>query len=95
MTPCEHEGAGNIIADIASRDGLDPKDDPKDDPKGDPKQLSERQTLILNLIKANDLITIQQMTQKANVPEKTIKRELAILQGKGFLTRAHKVSDTL
>jgi len=27
------------------------------------------------------------MTQKANVSEKTIKRELAILQGKGFLTR--------
>jgi len=80
--PC-HEGAGNIIADIASRDGLDPKDDPK----ADPKEPSERQTLILNLIKANDLITIQQMTQKANVSEKTIKRELAILQGKGFLTR--------
>jgi DeoR/GlpR family transcriptional regulator of sugar metabolism len=27
------------------------------------------------------------MTQKVNVSEKTIKRELAILQGKGFLTR--------
>ena len=80
--PCR-EGAGNIIADIASRDGLDPKDDPK----ADPKEPSERQTLILNPIKANDLITIQQMTQKANVSEKTIKRELAILQGKGFLTR--------
>lgn len=53
--PC-HEDAGNIIADIASRDGLDPKDDPK----GGPKELSERQILILNLIKANDLITIQQ-----------------------------------
>ena len=27
------------------------------------------------------------MTQKVNVSEKTIKRELAILQGKGFLAR--------
>ena len=34
--PC-HEDAGNIIADIASRDGLAPKDDPK----GGPKELSE------------------------------------------------------
>ena len=29
----------------------------------------------------------QKMAQKVNVSEKTIKRELAILQGKGFLTR--------
>lgn len=59
----------------------------KNDPKDDPKELSERQTLMLNLIKTNDLITIRQMAQKVNVSEKTIKRELAILQGKGFLTR--------
>ena len=59
----------------------------KNDPKDDPKELSERQILILNLIKANDLITIHQKTQKVNVSEKTIKRELAILQGKGFLAR--------
>ena len=59
----------------------------KNDPKDDPKELSERQTLILNIIKTNDLITIHQMAQKVNVSEKTIKRELAILQGKGFLTR--------
>ena len=59
----------------------------KDDPKDDPKELSERQELIIGLIKDNDLITIHQMAQKVNVSEKTIKRELAILQGKGFLTR--------
>ena len=59
----------------------------KNDPKDDPKELSERQTLIPNLIKTNDLITIHQMAQKVNVSEKTIKRELAILQGKGFLAR--------
>ena len=58
----------------------------KNDPKDGPKELSERQILILNFIKDNDLITIHQMAQKVNVSEKTIKRELAILQGKGFLT---------
>lgn len=80
--PC-HEAAGNIIADIASKDNHDPKDDPKDDPK----ELSERQLLILDIIKKDDLITILQMAQKITVSEKTIKRELAILQEKGVLTR--------
>ena len=80
--PC-HETAGNIIADIANKDNRDPKDDPK----GDLKELSERQSLMLDLIKSDDLITIHQMTQKINVSEKTIKRELAFLQEKGILTR--------
>ncbi len=42
------------------------KDGTKDnnDPKDDPKELSERQKLILHLIRENDFITIQQMTQK-------------------------------
>ena len=70
----------------------EPKDDDaanvgKDDLKDDPKELSERQALIISFIKDNDLITIQQMTQKAKVSEKTIKRELATLQEKGILTR--------
>ena len=76
--PC-HEAAGNVIADIASKDNHDPK--------GDPKELSERQLLILDIIKKDDLITILQMAQKITVSEKTIKRELAILQEKGVLTR--------
>ncbi|MBO7589310.1 MAG: DeoR family transcriptional regulator [Bacteroidaceae bacterium] len=42
---------------------------------------------MLDLIKSDDLITIHQMTQKINVSEKTIKRELAFLQEKGILTR--------
>ena len=42
---------------------------------------------MLDLIKGDDLITIHQMTQKINVSEKTIKRELAILQEKGILSR--------
>ena len=66
--------------------------EPKDDDtanvgKDDPKELSERQVLIIGLIKENDLITIQQITQKTKVSEKTIKREFATLQEKGILTR--------
>ncbi len=76
--PC-HEAAGNIIADIANK--------ANHSPKGDLKELSERQSLMLDLIKSDDLITIHQMTQKINVSEKTIKRELAFLQEKGILTR--------
>lgn len=55
--------------------------------KDDPKELSERQELIIGLIKGNDLITIQQMAQKTKVSEKTIKREFATLQEKGIFTR--------
>jgi ATP-dependent DNA helicase RecG len=65
---------------------------PKDDNtsnigKDDPKELSERQSLILGLFKENGLITIQRMTQKVKVSEKTIKRELATLQEMGILAR--------
>lgn len=59
----------------------------KNDPKDDPKELTERQSLMLKLIEEDDLITIQLMTQKMKVSEKTIKRELAALQEKGVLTR--------
>ncbi|MBQ6084522.1 MAG: putative DNA binding domain-containing protein [Bacteroidales bacterium] len=59
----------------------------KNDPKDDPKELTERQSLMLKLIEEDDLITIQLMTQKMKVSEKTVKRELAALQEKGILTR--------
>ena len=55
--------------------------------QNDPKELTERQVYILGLIEEDDLITIQQMTQKMKVPEKTIKRELAALQEMGVLVR--------
>lgn len=60
---------------------------PKDDPKDGPKELSERQLLIIKEMNANDTITIQEMTQKINVSEKTIKREIALLQEMGALMR--------
>lgn len=59
----------------------------KDGPKDDPKELSERQVLLIKGMKANDTITIQEMTQKIKVSEKTIKREIALLQGMGALMR--------
>jgi DeoR/GlpR family transcriptional regulator of sugar metabolism len=49
--------------------------------------VSDRQGFILLLIKDNDLITIQEMSLKIKVPEKTVKQELAVLQEKGILTR--------
>ena len=58
-----------------------------DDPKDDPKQLSERQQLILIEMNADDTITIQKLTQKIKVSEKTIKREIALLQEVGVLIR--------
>ena len=65
----------------------DPKDDLKDDPKDSPKEISERQMLMLKEMNANDTVTIQEMTQKMKVSEKTIKREIALLQGMGVLVR--------
>ena len=65
----------------------DPKNDPKDDLKEILKKVYDRQGLILLLIKTNEQITIQEMTQKVKVSEKTIKRELATLQELGILTR--------
>ena len=73
----------------------DPKDDLKDDLKDGIKdvakdilkKVSDRQGLILLLIKTNELITIKEMTQKVKVSEKTIKRELATLQELGILSR--------
>ena len=63
------------------------KDFVKDVPKDVLAEMSDRQGFILLLIKGNDLITIQEMSQKIKVSEKTIKRELAVLQEKGILTR--------
>ena len=62
--------------------------DPKDDPKDDTKQLTERQSVILQLIRDDDTITIAEMIQKTNVSAITIKRDLLALQKKEILKRA-------
>lgn len=69
----------------------DPKSDPKDDPKDDPKsgliQLTERQYDILLSIKDNVSITREQLAQRLDISDSTIKRELAVLKNKGYLNR--------
>ncbi len=59
----------------------------KNDRKDDRKEITERQQLILNIIKSDDRITVQLMTEKLKVSEKTIRRELSNLQEKGVLVR--------
>ncbi|MBQ3657885.1 MAG: putative DNA binding domain-containing protein [Bacteroidales bacterium] len=52
-----------------------------------PKELIERQNVILNLIKQNADITIAEMSQKIDVNERTIKRDIQYLQSIGLLNR--------
>jgi len=73
------------------RSKSDPKSDPKDDPKDDPKsgliQLTERQYDTLLSIKDNVSITREQLAQRLDISDSTIKRELAVLKNKGYLNR--------
>ena len=66
----------NVVKDVVSNDRKD-----------DRKELTERQKVIVNLIKGNDRITIDEMTEKVKVSEKTIRRELSVLYEKGILIR--------
>lgn len=59
----------------------------KNDRKDDRKELTERQEIIVGFIKENDRITIDEMTEKVKVSEKTIRRELSILYEKGVIIR--------
>ena len=59
----------------------------KNDLIGDLKELTEHQRLILSVIKNNDRITILKMTEKIKASDKTIRRDLALLQQKGILAR--------
>lgn len=51
------------------------------------KELSERQRYILSLIAADSRITTEQMSEKTGVNEKTVRRDLAILQQQGIIER--------
>ena len=55
--------------------------------KHDRKELSKRQNDIIDLISANDRITIAEMTEKTGVSEKTVRRDLSQLQAMGILRR--------
>ena len=51
------------------------------------KELSERQNIILDLIKENPLVTIPEMSLKTGVVARTVKRDIEYLQAKGVIVR--------
>ena len=59
----------------------------KDVTKDVTKEISERQMIILDLIRENKNLTIPEMSLKTNVTERTIKRDIANLQELGIISR--------
>jgi ATP-dependent DNA helicase RecG len=51
------------------------------------KKLTERQRLILNLMRNNSYVTIREMSQKTGVVNRTILRDIESLQEKGIIVR--------
>ena len=72
-----HSGCGDTVI----------LNDPKNDPKDDPKNLSERQKLIMQIISEDRTITRQQLAQRTNISDSTIKREIAQLKELGYIER--------
>ena len=94
--PC-HEGAGNIIADIATREKTPDssqevdknipdilKDVLKDVQKDVLKELSERQVVILELVYTSPEATLIEMSRKLKVSDKTIQREFTAIRKLGI-----------
>ena len=61
--------------------------DRKDDRKEFLHKISERQAFIAFLISLNDRITIEEMTEKIGISEKSVRRDLAALHEMGILFR--------
>ena len=51
------------------------------------KELTDRQQVILGLIKENPSLSASEMSQKTGMVTRTIQRDLTSLHEKGFLTR--------
>ena len=94
--PC-HEAAGNVIADIATREKIKDssqemvknipdvlKDVLKDVQKDILKKLSERQVVILELICTSPEATLIEMSRKLKVSDKTIQREFTAIRKLGI-----------
>ena len=94
--PC-HEAAGNVIADIATREKIKDssqemvknipdvlKDVLKDVQKDVLKELSERQVVILELVYTSPEATLIEMSRKLKVSDKTIQREFAAIRKFGI-----------
>ena len=59
----------------------------KDVTKDVTKELTERQQIILEFMQADGTITISEMSQKTNVTERTIKRDIESHTENGILSR--------
>ena len=94
--PC-HEAAGNVIADIATREKIKDrsqemtknipdvlKDVLKDVQKDVLKELSERQVVILELIYTSPETTLIEMSRKLKVSDKTVQREFTAIRKLGI-----------
>lgn len=87
--PRFHLGKGTVCLTFkkAQKDTDGQKDDRKDVLKDVLKELTERQLLIYNLIKADDQITISELTVKTSVSDRSVCRDIDIIRQKGLLTR--------
>ena len=75
-----HEGCGERVV-------LNGQNNTKNDTKNDTIKLTVRQRNIIELIKDDDTITLDEMTLKMSVSRSSITRDLSKLQSNGFITR--------
>ena len=61
--------------------------DPINDPINDPIKLSEREKVLLVLIRENPTWTRCDFAEKLGCSESTVKRELSVLSSKGVIQR--------
>lgn len=54
-------------------------------------KLTERQTIMVSVIKSNPMVTAKQMSETLSVTVRTIERDLALMQKAGIIR--HEVSD--
>lgn len=58
-------------------------------------EITERQRVVMDLIKNSPTITGKQLSETLSVSQRTIERDLASLKEKGFLKRKGKDNDGL
>ena len=63
------------------------KNDQKNDQKDVQKKLTERQKDILSLLSSDGTLTIEEMSKRLGISEKTIYRELSLLKANGLIER--------
>ena len=51
------------------------------------KEISERQSVILDLVRLSATVTIPEIARKTNVSERTVKTDISDFQAKGILAR--------